>query len=95
MSDVEIERIKLKATFYNNVAVGLLLGGILIPYLAIVTHFADITTRLMHWSFTQTDMLAVVAYVVALFLVYFGFRKMRRRADDEVQKIVYFEKISK
>jgi hypothetical protein len=30
------ERIKLRATFFNNLAVGLILAGVLIPYLGIL-----------------------------------------------------------
>jgi hypothetical protein len=32
----ENERIKLRATFYNNLAVGLALAGVLIPYLGFI-----------------------------------------------------------
>ena len=35
---VRNEKTKLLATFFNNVAVGVMLGGVFIPYLAIFQH---------------------------------------------------------
>jgi hypothetical protein len=46
------ERIKLNATFLNNIAVGLVITGILVPYLALV-----------QWTFEARVLCSLISYM--------------------------------
>jgi len=60
---VHNERLKLEATFYNNLAAGFLLGGILLPYYATDKH---------HW----TDALYALAGVVVCVFLHWNARNI-------------------
>jgi len=84
------ERIKLRATFFNNVSVGLILAGCLIPYLALVQRLGEITDWMIHHGpveLTFLDWARIVTTVVAFFLALSGARHFRRAANKEIEKI--------
>jgi hypothetical protein len=85
------ERIRLKAGFFNSIAIGLFLTGCLLPLLAI----AQRTGVIMDWLFNHSsrepvfvDYATVVAYFVEFALAFVGAGYFRRRADrmaDQMQ----------
>jgi len=83
------ERIKLRATFYNNIGVGLIVVGVLIPTLralpAIGQFLADVTYGRVEWS------LKGVADVLVSAIVFVGTMwigvLMRKHADEEIGKL--------
>jgi hypothetical protein len=84
----ENERLKLKATFYNNLSVGLFLGGLLIPYLSLVQHAGSIIERLtdVHWlTFVENG--NAIASILAMVLALQGGKGMRRLADKTIALI--------
>jgi hypothetical protein len=84
----ENERLKLRATFYNNVAAGLLIGGLLIPFLAVAIKAEDITERLVNWNLiTASDLRVVIAYAFAMSLALSGAKSLRRHADSIIAGI--------
>jgi len=82
------ERIKLRANFYNNTAVGLLLGGLLIPYLSIVQRAGSIVERITSGpplSFAETA--NSIATIIAVLLALTGAKRLRRWADETISKL--------
>lgn len=83
------ERIKLKAAYHNNIAVGLYLGGFLIPYLAIfqkapqVAEFIAAAVDARVISVTLPDVAYGVA-VLAAFVMAIGVAHSRRRFADKL-----------
>jgi hypothetical protein len=88
----ENESIKLRATFYNNIGVGLLLAGCLIPYLAIYYKLAELIELLN--SFDLADkvgpiaVMKVFAALAAFISALYGSRYYRRLAQREIAKIL-------
>jgi hypothetical protein len=82
------ERLKLRATFFNNLSVACFVTGLFIPYLALLRgwgqsmNFFEALAR-GEWAGAQRDALGFVAIVVALSLAYI----FRRRADKIAQSI--------
>jgi hypothetical protein len=62
----KVERIKLMATFLNNIAVGLVVAGALVPYLSFISATAA-NQPLRFWITTQTA--ADFKRFAAIFLV--------------------------
>jgi hypothetical protein len=65
------ERIKLRASFFNTVGAGLLLGGFLIPYLTIAQHAGSIIERLTSGApltFAETANAISIAFACILAL---------------------------
>jgi hypothetical protein len=61
----ENERIKLGATFYNNLAVGLTITGLFVPYLTLVQGTFEARVMLadfLHGNFSQFSQLGPLAY---------------------------------
>ena len=86
----ENERIKLRAGFFNSIAIGLFLTGCLLPLLAI----AQRTGIIVDWLFNHSsrepvlvDYATVVAYFVEIAFALIGARYFRRQADRMVDKI--------
>lgn len=86
------ERIKLRATFFNNCGVGLLVAGFLVPFLTIATKSWDIA----HWlaAFLSGEgrlnspiVAGAIANVAALILGLWGGAHLRNAADEEIQKL--------
>jgi hypothetical protein len=86
------ERIKLRATFYNNLAAGLILTGILLPGMA----FTQTGYALGTWLKTLRDGPLVISYdaVVQTFLIlgstlvaFVAARLFRAVAKTEIGKI--------
>jgi len=85
------EKLKLRATFYNNTAVGLALGGALIPYLVAVQKLGDI----LAWArdhgppahFTMVEWATIITPIVAFFLALQGARHFRRVAGKTIEKL--------
>ena len=82
----ENERIKLKATYLNNLAVGMALAGVLVPYLAFVQTWQPIhgfPVILYDWV---GDGQARIKVLVVLITLSFS-RWFRHKANKEIQKI--------
>jgi hypothetical protein len=64
----ENERLKLRATFFNNIAVGIVVAGLVIPYLAIYPQLDDFTDWVTAWVRTGQANFSgkVVHWMVAL-----------------------------
>jgi hypothetical protein len=84
----DIEQLKLKATYFNNLSAGLLLSGILIPYLAVVQHSGDIASALVGGKFLDFKYLTpVISAIFAMGLAFYGGKKMRGHAIETIAKI--------
>jgi hypothetical protein len=78
----ENEQLKLRATWYNNVSVGLFVAGFFVPSLLLPQKFPEITHLLALWrggtiqEWDVSELLAIfVPFVVAMFFsFYFRFR---------------------
>jgi hypothetical protein len=86
------ERIKLRATYYNNIAAGLYLGGVCIPYLALVprsVEFQQWIDAVLAGSATvsKIEMQRIMVVVLAFILAWSGARIFRNSADREISKI--------
>jgi hypothetical protein len=85
------ERIKLRATWDNNVSIGLFLGGAIIPYLALGQN-PELQQKLYDWGhgkYQPTDMDGRKLFVVAAALVIALATSwiFRVTAHREIQKI--------
>jgi hypothetical protein len=83
------ERIKLRATFYNNIAVGLWVAGALVPYIAIFRIFQAPFKALMLGQPLPpaADQYEVLFSILTLMAAGWLAMRFRRRADAEIQKI--------
>jgi hypothetical protein len=84
------ERIKLRATYYNNIAAGLALAGCLIPYLALVRGIGEIFDWMRHHSpgeITFVGWTGVITTVLAFFLALQGAKRFRQAANEQIGKI--------
>ncbi|MGU3387203.1 hypothetical protein ACLBYG_22025 [Methylobacterium sp. D53M] len=82
------ERKKLKATFYNNIGAGMMLGGFLVPYLGFVGKIGSIVASFQagHWpSFEEKA--NVTAAAVAMALALWGAKHLRRMSDHVATQI--------
>jgi hypothetical protein len=78
------ERIKLKAMYFNNISVGLVVAGALIPYLAIAQRASEILElfrRTMNGGSVDFELRGWIAAIFAIALAWWGAIVMRRRAD--------------
>jgi hypothetical protein len=87
------ERIKLKATYNNNISVGLYVGGFLIPCLAIMQknqQMADFLLAAVHDHkivISYDDLTYIATAVAALCFALFLADNRRKRADELIQKL--------
>jgi hypothetical protein len=82
------ERLKLRATFYNNLGTGLILGGLLIPYLNIVQRAGSIVERLTSGApLTFAETANAIATLLAIILALTGGKRMRRLADETIARL--------
>jgi hypothetical protein len=85
----ENEHIKLRATFYNNMAVGLMLIGALYPVLNVLPviskFFADLIFGRAAWLLDSVEqaLISLVVFVVTTRIAVV----LRRAADQEIEKI--------
>jgi hypothetical protein len=81
--NAENERIKLRATFYNNLAVGSAVAGLLVPYIALWPRFfsAQATTLDGLLELIKPD--ALLGMIVAALLTLF----FRLRADRWINSL--------
>jgi len=86
--EAAVEKVKLKAAFYNNLAVGLFLGGFLIPYLTIARHLGSIVERLTNGvPLTFAETANTIAIIVAIVLAFTGARKLRKMANATIDTL--------
>jgi hypothetical protein len=85
----ENERIKLTATFYNNLSVALFFGGVLIPTFGALPVIGRLLVNLTFWRVEWTS--AGVVQVLISGVVFVGTMwiavLMRQAADQEIRKI--------
>jgi hypothetical protein len=84
------EQLKLRATWYNNVSVGLFVTGVAIPSLLLPQKFSEIAVLFGHWRAGTTqewdvsELLSIfVPFVVAMFFSFY----FRFRSHHEVTKL--------
>jgi hypothetical protein len=84
------EQIKLKATFYNNIAAGSAVGGIFIPLIVLYQNmpvarlFSPLLTVPWHWQFSVQDLQFFIASLVALCLAII-FRHHANRTASQLE----------
>jgi hypothetical protein len=84
----ENERRKLRATFYNNCGVGLLVAGLLVPYIAFLRDAGDFLPFLTgDAEITAAGARRFIAGVAAFWAAMYGAYKFRRRADEVIQYV--------
>jgi hypothetical protein len=84
----DIEKLKLRATYFNNISVGLFLGGVLIPFLAVVQHAGDIVTDLTGGKFLSfKDLTATIGTLVAIGMAFHGGKAMQRNVRETIDQI--------
>jgi hypothetical protein len=86
----ENEAIKLKATFYNNVAVGLMLAGVLIPYLSILQSTPEIEQWLNSVGsvgVTRTELQRIMIFVGSIFVALFVAVIFREHAKKIIEDL--------
>lgn len=86
------ERIKLRAIFYNNIGVGLILAGVLLPYLAIYQKLNEVGLRLSQvWDgsvpITSDEWKQLAGGAAGILAAFMGGIRMRRLADRELTKL--------
>lgn len=86
------ERIKLRAIFYNNIGVGLILAGVLLPYLAIYPKLNEVGLRLSQvWDgsvpITSDEWKQLAGGAAGILAALMGGIRMRRLADRELTKL--------
>jgi hypothetical protein len=86
------EQIKLRATAYNNIAVGLALGGVLLPYLSLILKGDEFLA--WFWSvmngastISATEIEKIILVLFAFVLAFWGAVHYRRLAKREIEKI--------
>jgi|SRR5271168_601381 len=88
----ENERIKLKAAYFNNIAVGLWVAGGLVPYLVFIQRAGELVEWIMGWlsgtsQFKFLETTKVIMPIVGFFLAATGARHFRQAADKEICKL--------
>ena len=88
----ENERIKLRATWFNNISVGLFVAGFIVPYLALIQKAPEIEQFVRDWlggslHLTYLDKYKIFCAVSAFVVALLGASFFRNRADQEIQKI--------
>jgi hypothetical protein len=86
------ERLKLAATYWNNLAAGLTLTGLIIPYLALNYWIVDLIAWVPDWLAGQAKlsdpaMVAAVSTLVATVAAYVAASACRSFADRLLIKI--------
>ena len=86
----ENEQLKLRATWFNNVSVGLFVAGFFVPFLLLPQRFREIVDLLALWragtiqEWDVSEILAIfVPFVVAMFFAFY----FRFRAHHEVDRL--------
>ena len=85
------ERIKLRATFYNNLAIGLFVAGVLLPYFAVLTKVPDMHQWMAAYragtaNFPGLDLLKALAVLISLCAAFVVALLCRNFADRENSK---------
>ena len=84
----EIERIKLKANYFNGLSIGLMIGGLLIPYLVVTQNLGTIIEKLTSSSpWTFAEIANPIAKIIAFAMAFTGARKLRRIANDILSQL--------
>jgi hypothetical protein len=84
------EELKLRATFYNNLAVGVAIGGFFLPYLAMLQRFGEVKATILFIVSGVGDSADVrsTALLVLTFVGAFAFSiHFRATAHRLIQKI--------
>ncbi len=84
----EIERIKLKAMYFNNISVSLLIAGCLVPYLAFIQKAGEFVDWLLSSrQFMVSEVTKDIMALLAMLLAFYGARFFHRAVDKEISKI--------
>jgi hypothetical protein len=82
------EKIKLRATYLNSLAVGLVIASVLIPYLALIPHANEFgqwldSLRAGTATVSEAELYKILATIIALL----GAKYYRVLANKEISKI--------
>lgn len=86
------ERIKLKATYLNNIAVGCFVAGFIVPYLAL-TRDIPVISQSFHdliagkLTLSELDIQKIIVNIVAFALAIYTSKRLRSRTDKEISRI--------
>jgi hypothetical protein len=79
----QIERAKLTANYFNSLAIGLGLGGVLIPFLTLAQHMNEIIVHLEDGrAFRFPDLFIGAGTILAIGLALHGGAYLRRAANQ-------------
>jgi hypothetical protein len=86
------ERIKLKATFFNNIAVGCAVAGFIVPYLALIQKYNEIQTVLKAYTsgtagLDNGDVKNLLLLLSTFFVSIAIARWFRHRANREIEQL--------
>jgi hypothetical protein len=86
----ENEQIKFRATFLNNIAVGLIVAGVFLPVFALffrLQETVEMIAALVNGRATPDETAVSVAAVVSVITAFWGAWYLRRRVIKELEKI--------
>ncbi|WP_156375739.1 hypothetical protein [Methylobacterium sp. Leaf125] len=76
------ERLKLKATFFNNIGVSCAVIGVLVPYLRFMEISGEKLKLLLEGKFSQTDINATFAAAICMAFAFLAARALRHLSDN-------------
>jgi hypothetical protein len=88
----ENERLKLKAAYFNNISVALVVAGCLIPYLTIIPNIPEIGNHIGmlvngQISLTLSELMKMSGPVIAFILAMYGANDLRKAANATISRI--------
>jgi hypothetical protein len=84
------EAIKLRATYYNNLSVGMAIGGVLVPYLAFFQRISEIEPALIairNGGTDNADVRKLIGFFIAIAAALLISKRWRARARREIAKL--------
>jgi hypothetical protein len=87
-----IEALKLRAAFYNNLAVGLTVAGLLVPFLTLYVRAGEFESAISSWwngaaPFNDFAVKRLIGEFCAMFAALYGARRLRSWAHEVAMKI--------
>jgi hypothetical protein len=85
------ERIKLRATYWNNGSIALAVGGVILPYVALAPKALEVGRWAKDWRegkpVPELDILPTIMTIGLMTILFIFAKRLRRRADREIQKV--------
>jgi hypothetical protein len=83
----ENEKVKLRATYLNNIGVGLIVAGFLLPFIAIVQRLPAVSDAVAGGHISVAGVEQSVLVLVAMWMAWHGAKRMRKAAEEELSKL--------